>query len=271
MRPETKVQIARLSHTLLTAVVVLFLLGGLVLVLCAGLDINPFRETTTSLLVASFLGLIGLAAIVLILNVATNLSLIADARIEELKIQASGGVSRKWFVAFFAVALALVGLVFGGTYLSKEKYLRDVRSQADDVLTSNQNLLDEISHRLVSGQLEDYRRIWEIRNFLESQRSGLPSLNVIYSGRFEGKLAFYRVNDYYPVDSQKTYTPTYFACTKNLDCEYLTNFFSGANVGVLQKYTLREDQFYIYIPFVGKEARFVLLFQRQNSYGKIGS
>jgi len=62
-----------------------------------------------------------------------------------------------------------------------------------------------------------------------------------------------------------------FTCTQNLDCDYLTKFFSGALADVLQKYTMRNDQFYIYIPVVEKDARFVLLFARQNSYGKIGS
>jgi len=68
-----------------------------------------------------------------------------------------------------------------------------------------------------------------------------------------------------------TYAPTYFACTQKLDCEYLARFLSGENVGILQKYTMRDDQFYIYMPFVGKEARFVMLFDRRNSYGKLRS
>lgn len=271
MQLETKAQIAKVTLSLLTAVVALFLLGVLVLVLCAGLQVNPFRETTTSFLVAAFMGLTGIAAVLVLLNVATNVSLIADAKIAELKIDAKRGVSRKWLVAFFAVALALTGMVFAGTYLSKEKYLRIVRAQADELLRTNQNLLDETSHLLASGKPEDYKRIGDIRTFLSSQRSGLPSLTVIYSGRFADKLAFYRVNDYFPVDYERSYAPTYFACSPNLDCDYLTRFFSGAKVDVLQKYTIREDQFYIYLPVIGKEARFVLLFERQNSYGKIGS
>jgi hypothetical protein len=56
-----------------------------------------------------------------------------------------------------------------------------------------------------------------------------------------------------------------------LDCDYLTKFFSGEKVDILRKYTVRDDQFYIYIPYSGKESRFVLLFNRSNSYGKLGS
>lgn len=272
MQLDTKVQIAKATLSLLTVVASLFFLGVIVFVLCAGLQINPFRETTTSFLIAAFVGLIGVAAVLVLLNVATNVSLIADSKIADLRIEPRRGVLRKWFVVFFAVAVALVGLVFAGTYLSKERYLAIVRGQADEVLGTNKGLLDEVSRLLASGRPEDYKRIAEIRTFLENQRSGLPNLTVIYSGKFADKPTFYRINEYFPSDQEnRIYTPTYFTCTQNLDCDYLMRFFSGEKVDVLQKYTVRNDQFYIYIPFVGKEARFILLFDRRNSYGKLGS
>src|SRR6266581_7252261 len=267
MELETKAQIARATLSLLVVVASLFFLGVLVLVLCAGLEVNPFRETTTSFLVAAFAGLAGVAAVLVLLNVATNISLIADAKIAELPIESRRGVLRKWLVAFGLAAATLVTLVFVGTYLSKERFLG-----ADEVLRTNKNLLGEISRLLASGKGEDYKRIAEIRTFLQNQRSGLPQLTVIYSGRFADKLAFYRVNEYFPENQEtRAYAPTYFTCTQNLDCEYLTRFFSGERVDILQKYTLRDDQFYIYMPFIGNEARFVLLFDRRNSYGKLGS
>ncbi len=267
MELETKALIARATLSLLVVVASLFLLGVLVLVLCAGLEVNPFRETTTSFLVAAFAGLAGVAAVLVLLNVATNISLIADAKIAELPIESRRGVLRKWLVAFGLAAATLVTLVFVGTYLSKERFLG-----ADEVLRTNKNLLGEISRLLASGKGEDYKRIAEIRTFLQNQRSGLPQLTVIYSGRFADKLAFYRVNEYFPENQEtRAYAPTYFTCTQNLDCEYLTRFFSGERVDILQKYTLRDDQFYIYMPFIGNEARFVLLFDRRNSYGKFGS
>jgi hypothetical protein len=271
MQLETKAQIAKTTLSLLTLVTSLFLLGILVLVLCVGLQINPFRETTTSFLAAAFAGLAGVAAVLVLLNVATNVSLIADAKISELKINANRSVLRKWSVAFFLVAGALVCFIFVGTYLSKERYLRVVRGQADEVLKANTGLLEEISRLLASGKPEDYKRILEIRTFLQNQRSELPQLTIVYSGKFENKLAFYRVEYFDWKQDRSEYTPTYFPCTKNLDCDYLTKFFSGEKVDILQEYTVRNDQFYIYIPFSGRESRFVLLFDRRNSYGKIGS
>jgi len=272
MQLSTKTQIAKATLSLLTFVAALFLLGVLVLVLCVGLEINPFRETTTSFLGAAFAGLIGVAAVLVLVNVATNVSLIADAKIAELKIEPRRGVLRRWGVAFLVTAVALVGLVFGGTYLSKERYLAVVHAQTEEVLRENNNLLEEISRLLASGKFEDYKRVSEIRNFLENQRSGLPNLTVIYPGTFEGKLTFYEIGGYlYYDEAKKIYTPAYFGCTQNRDCDYLKRFFSGQKVDVLEKYTIREDQFYIYIPFEGKGSRLVLLFDSRHSYGKIGS
>jgi len=272
MEIDIKAQVAKATLNLLAIVVGLFLLGVLVIVLCAGLGINPFKETTTSFLIAAFIGLIGVAIVLVLLNVATNISLIADARIADLGVAPRRELQKKWAAAFFIAAVAVAGLVFGGTYLSKERYLRVVHAQADEVLKQNESLLDETSRLLASGKFEDYKRIYEIRTFLENQRSGLPQLTMIYQGKFTGKPAFYGINGYFRADEEKRiYTPQYFACTANMDCDYLAKFFASEKVDILQKYTFRNDQFYIYIPYSGKETRFVLLFERSNSYGKLGS
>lgn len=272
MKLETKAQIAKVSLLLLSMVASLFFLGLIILVLCTGLHINPFRETTTSFLLAVFCGLIGAAAVLVLLNVATNISLIADAKIAELGVAPSRPRLRTLSIGFVAVAIGLVCLIYAGTYLSKEKYLSVVRTQADDVLKENKKLLEEISALLVSGRTEDYRRICDISTFLKHQRSGLPELTVIYSGKFADKRALFELQDHYPGNLENnTYTPSYFACTANLDCDYLKQFFSGEKVDILQKYTMRDDKFYIYIPFSGNKARFVLLFHRSNPYGKFGS
>jgi hypothetical protein len=272
MELGTKAQIAKSTLTLLAVVVSLFLLGVIVLILCVGLQINPFREITTSFLIALFVGLIGVATILVLLNLATNISLIAEAKIAELRVEPNQRLAGKWLRVFCLVAVILVGLVFAGSYLSKEKYLGIVHNQAEEVLTENKGLLEEVSGLLVSGKAQDFKRIYDIRDFLANQRSGLPQLTLLYSGRFSDKLALYKIGQYFPGDPDKgTYNPVYFACTKNLDCDYLTKFFSGESVDTLQKYTVRDDEFYIYLPVVGKQTRFVLLFERRNSYGKIGS
>src|SRR5205823_13107211 len=128
MQPGTKVQIARTTLSLLTLVASLFLLGVLVLVLCVGLEINPFKETTTSFLIATFVGLIGVAAVLVLLNISVNMSLLADARIAELKIEPRRGFLRCCVIAFFVIAVASVAVGFDGPYLLNAAYLEFVHA-----------------------------------------------------------------------------------------------------------------------------------------------
>jgi hypothetical protein len=272
MNLETKAQIGRWSLTLLILVIGLVCLGVLVVILCAGLDINPFRETTSAILGATFVGLIGIVAALFLLNVATDISMIAEASIAGLKIEPRAGALKKWVWGFGAAALALVLLVLAGTYFSRYRYLDVVQEQANEVLKENDNLLAEISQRLAAGQTADFKRIMEIRNFLLHQRTGLPNMTIIFSGKFGDKLALYEIGNAYWVDPEmKNYQPPYFECRRNFDCDYLKAFFAGEKVDVLKKFTIRGSQFNIYVPYTGKETRFVLMFDSQNSYGKIGS
>ena len=272
MNIETKAKISKVTLSLLAFAASIFLVGILVLVLCAGLQINPFKETTTGFLIASFIGLIGISAILVLLNVATNISLIADAKIAELHVVLPEYSLRKWAITFIAIALIIVGFIFGGNYISKEKYIAVVQLQAEEILKENSDLLENISTLLSKGKPEDFKKIYEIRDFLEKQRRNLPELTLIYSSKFEGKLALYQIQSYFDGDVEKNkYNQIYFTCTKDFDCDYLKGFFSGQMKEALQKYSMRDEQFYIYIPFIGKNSRFVLLFERRNSYGKIGS
>jgi hypothetical protein len=268
---ETKVQIARTSLSLLLLVAVIFLLGVVVLVVCAGLQINPFRETTTSFLLAMFMGLIGVAAILVLLNVATNISLIADARIAELQVEPRPGILKKWVVMFACTAAVLVGFVFLGTYLSKERYLQVVGQQVNEVVKDNRPSFDEIGRLLISGKPEDFKRIGEIYTYLATRRPDLSQLTIIYSGKLGDKVVFFKTLPYYYDPNAQNNLRTFYTCVPKIDCDYLNKFFSGGDAEVLRKYTLRDDRFYFYVPVTTRDSRFVLLFERWNSYGKIGS
>ncbi|MBI5171526.1 MAG: hypothetical protein HY986_01470, partial [Candidatus Melainabacteria bacterium] len=236
------------------------MLGILVMVFCAGLRINPFREKTTSFLIAAFSGLIGLALILVLLNVATNISLIADAKTTQPGRPSSTAELVPWVTVLLGTAGAIVCMIFAGTNYSKKKLLQLVRSQADEMLKENEQLLCEISSLLAQGQAADYRRVWQIREFLNNQRKDLPDLTIVYSGHFGEKTAYYQIGRYFHgEEGEPTYKPEYFPCSPNHDCDYLKEFFSGSKVEVLQKHTTDEG-YCIYFPVIGKESRFILLF-----------
>ena len=121
MKLETKVQIAKTSLSLLVIVAVVFLLGVVVLVVCTGLQINPFRETTTSFLLAMFTGLIGVAAILVLFVTA------------EFSEKIAGGISEYYSLIIFALS----GMLFAASandfamlFVSIEPDLVDVPRRA---------------------------------------------------------------------------------------------------------------------------------------------
>lgn len=251
----------------------LFLLALVVLVVCAGLQINPFRETTTSFLISVFFGLIGAAAILVLLNVAASISLIAESRVAELQLQPEGHVTKRWTLMFLVAACIAVAAVALGTYYSKERYIGIVRKQADEVVSQNRAQLEELGQLLNSDKFEDRKRVSEIQAFLANRRRDLPQMTLIYPGKFEDKLVFFRTRDYSfgnfgdAADDHRLY----YTCVRGTDCDYLTKFFSGQSEEVMQKYSWRDERFFIYVPVTTAAGRFVLLFDRWNSFGKIGS
>lgn len=269
MRLETKIQLSSLSLRALSLAAALFVVGLFVIVLCLGLGVNPFREQTTSLLISSFMGLIGLCTVSVLLSVAANLSILADVRL------ASTGVAPPRFPAMWLLILGVVSIIIAAgigasTYYSKQRYLTVVLGQALEVATENSDIIEDIARLSAKTDLESYTQIAKKVQYLKSQREGLPDLQIIFQSQRGGKLSLRRAGDY-NYSSQTAFEPPYYACRKEVDCDYLKAFFDGKNVKSKSDYTLKDDMFYVYLPVVTSAGRIVLLFDKQNHYGKVGS
>lgn len=275
---QTKARLSRATLILLCWVAVAFILGVSVLTLCAGLNINPFHERATTLLFAAFFGLIGAAFGLFLLNVAINISIIADARISELpSTNSQASIPKKWIIYTLAAALLVTTFLVGSSYFSKKTYMSLVRSQAEDILQHNSSLLDQIATKLAAnGDARDYKEISDILKFLQSQRANLPNITLLYSGTFASKTTYYQLtgDGRYSLEAPKpgdSYAHVYFSCKPEIDCEYIQNFFSGNNAEPMEHFSFRSDEFTIYLPYVINGKRFILLFARWNRYGKLGS
>lgn len=278
MRLTTKAQLSRATLMLLCLVAFAFILGVAVLTLCAGLNINPFRESTTSILFAGFFGLIGASLGLFLLNVAINISLIADAKIAELPSSISqASLPRKWIVYLAGTAIGITAILIGSSYYSKTQYMELVRVQAEEILQDNNALLEKIAAKLQAGsEKKHYAEIYETIRFLQNQRDSLPNITLIYTGTFSGKPAYYQLAGSRGFsDSEakqdENYIHQYYSCDQEKDCDYIKNFFAGGKAEPLQHFSFRSDEFAIYLPYIINEKRFILSFARWNRYGKFGS
>lgn len=274
----TKAQISKATLYILCFVTAFLLLGIVTMVICAGLAVNPFKESTSGFLEGLFGALIGVSIVSLFLNVATNLSLIADAKIAELKIKSDKGQLVRWFYIFLGICVALTVLIGGSAYLSKQSYLSGVLSQANEIVAANGEMIKKIGLLLEAAEpnnKEHYEKAAGIVNFLSSQRKDLPYLTLIFDSPFEGKRGLYKIseNDVCFGDrcEKGKFEKRYYRCEVDIDCAYLKSFFEGQETSIMQKLTIDDDQFYIYVPFVMENnRRFVLLFNKHNRYGSLG-
>ncbi len=271
MNIETKAQLSKTTLYVLMLVASCIIVGTVVIILCTGLSINPFRERTSGFLVASFMGLIGIAFVSLFLNVAANLSLLAEAKILEQRVDASRHGLRPWFIGVALATFSGIAVVAGGARLSERKFLAVVRGQAEEILSENDDAVVKIGVALKAKRLEALSDMPDLIHFLESRRRDLPDLELIYAGEFQGKRALRVIRKYNwnGPQAQKA-PPPYFECDRSVDCDYLSRFFDGQKSDVLEKISDR-DSYRIYFPEERDGMRFVLLFGRTQSYGKLGS
>ncbi len=266
MDAQSRRGLSGLTFYLLVLIAAVLTVGAIDLVFCAGLGINPFRERTTGFLIAGFIALMGLAVLAFLLNVATNLSLIADRSVVERSTKPFP--IRRVFAGVGVGSIVTLVIIGVGTWSSQQRFLSVVQEQTQEMLAQNQDIVDRIGSRLAAGQRSDFEQIAKAITFLKAQRRDLPNLTVIYGGKFSGKDALFQANDYVPSDR---FEPRYYECRQNRDCEYLKAFLGGKDQPVLKHIDRSSDDFYLYYPVVTEGARFVLLLERHQRYGKLGS
>lgn len=271
MRIESKAQLSKVTLILLILITCFFTMGIILGVVAITFHLNPFREMTTTFLMMAFLGSIGLATATLFLNVATNLSLIADSKISELKLSSKQNGLRPWFIGLSGVTVIVLAFIVLGSTYSEKTSLKVTQSQVNEVLNENKDLLNQVAKLIQDGSAPKIKKVSEIIRFLRNQRAGLPYLTLIYSGSFEDRLALYEMSDSFSADEKGTFQPRYYQCTQEIDCTYLRDFFKTGNLQTMEKLVRKTNAFYIYFPFQIDGVRFVLLFTRYQNYGKIGS
>jgi len=263
--------ISRFSLYIILAVVLLLSIAIGIGLLCAGLNINPFSARITSLMAALFAGSIGLAAVAMLLNMAVNLSIIADRNSGIFNAEGNAAILKKYSKIYLLVILATALIVIAGTFASRYHYKTQLRQQAAGIIAQNTAIIDKIKTAVISGQDADLNTIPDKLEFLTKQRQDFPGVLLLYSGQYESKTALYQMGYWSKTSDLKLFKKSYYSCRQNLDCEYLNNFFGGKNTAPLQHIDYTRDTYLVYQPFAMDGARFVLLFSKQENYGKLGN
>ena len=263
-----KARLSQFSLKGLLAVVCFYIVSIVVLLTCVAFGANPFKENMTAFLFAAFVGSLGLALCCLFLNIAANLSRIAEKESNVAPESSESGL-KKWIYVTVFCSVVAVALVLLGDYYSKMKLLAITRKQADSVVTENTDILDQIAKDINSNNPESKQRAVQAIKFIGGQRRDLPNVMLVYPGKIGEKAALIRLSTW--SSFKETPTDEYYECDQAADCSFLKKFFAGEDVGTLEWYNESSSSYDIYVPVKTANGNFVLKFSKTQRYGKFGS
>lgn len=271
---KTNADIARWTLNGLLLIVSFLVAAIVVLVVSTGLQFVPFREDTAMALLAAFMGGIGLSVILLVLNIAANLSMIAAVKLEQhqhtapyLAMHSKIG---RWFA--FAGILVTLGLAvtIGGTVYSKYKFRDIFTAQSHNLIVENEALLKNIGKKLGHIGTAERRDVANAAKVLESKEKNITEVQVIWAQEVMGQKSYSIQGDYF-YSSEGNDHPDWFKCETPELCTWFQSFFSGKDVRPYFEFAFMGDEYNAYMPVISDGARYVLWLSKKQSYGKIGS
>lgn len=271
MKLAFKHQLSHVSLNVITAVLAILIAATGIFIVSLTFDLNPFNERTSQFLLLAFFSLIGMASAGLMLNIAANLSIMADQRMKEVTETSSSTRLKYWFLGVGAAFLMGIGIILLAHEDSDAKVFELVKVQSEKVLAEQQSLVNEMANLVKSNDPGQLRKIPEILKFIESRRADLPSLILIYPGTFNNQRALYQLESHSLDANQGSFKASYYTCRENIDCDYLNEFFNGQKVEKRNHKSKTKNDFSVYYPFEIDGQKFILLFSRWQNYGKYGS
>lgn len=272
---DIKRSVSKISFLFICFVVTLLFIGTCVLITTLAFGVNPFKSGTSGLLSFSFFSLLGMSVVALMVNVAANLSLIAEEKNKEVQRVASKSIDGKkvlriWgavTVGLSAIIIATIVVLDSGSEKMKFKFVEEMSSE---VLTQSAKLIDKIAADLKSNDLARLAEIPKKLDFIRRQKQDLPELLMIYSEDFEGQVAYRVINSWNlsPLLQEQKYP--FYSCTQDIDCEQIKTFFETGN---LKSFSVKQkglDEYSVYYPFELNGARFILMFNKGMRFGSVG-
>jgi len=268
MRTNNKIKLVNLTTWIMLITVSIIAFWFIGFVVSNTFDLNVFAQKSSTF-IYSFIGFS--AVLVLcsaILNISLNIGIIADNTGSDKESSRNNAIGRKFYLAITTIILGLIAFLFLGDYQTRKNTRDKLTDSSDYIVKTYAESINKLGPCLVdTGKVA---RIPEILKFLSDQKSEFPSVLLITSGKYDGQLTFLEIGQYDGERSLKKplYGNSFYRC-EDYDCKYLTEFFTGKASRTF--FWTRENDYKLYYPFDMRGVRFILLFTKHQSHGKIGS
>lgn len=267
MKITTKLQLSKITTLIIiftTLAILVWLVGFIISVT---FKLSVFDADALVFLFAVLAGAFILILCSAILNIVINMSLIAEKNIKKLENNGSE-ISYKKIALFFGLAVLTIGcFLFLGDFISKNDAKNILIQEAQDIVSRYPNSINVLKKGLSDKNY--LKEIPDTLKFLSSVKKEFPYVLLITSDKFNNDTVYLYITQWSSKNdlSLPLYGHAFYECNKK-DCEYLSKVFFKNS---LQQYFYQADQdFNLYIPFSENGKRFVLLFSKNQRYGKIG-
>ncbi|MGE0079347.1 MAG: hypothetical protein AB7S48_15915 [Bacteroidales bacterium] len=269
MKQSLKVKISNLTTWVMTGTIALIILWFIGFIVSETFNLNVFTSRTSEF----FFSFIGFAFVLVtcaaILNISLNISLIADSKIQEMRLDDSKTVITKKFIYTSGlIVILLIAFLFAGDFLSRQNEKIKLVNEAEDLITRYEKSIEELS--LFIQDTSQIDKIPEFLNVLSNQKEAFSTVTILTSAKYKNETVFLEISGWTTKESLKKpyFGNSFYKCNMK-DCDYLMNIFEK---GKTDSYFWTEKNNYkYYYPFEKNGKKMLLLFSKYQRYGKIGS
>jgi len=268
MKSSNKIKLANLTTwtmVITISFITIFFIGFIV---TNTFDLNVFTSRASNF-IFSFIGFSSVIVLCsAILNISLNISIIADSKKQELQINETSFVSKKFLLSTLAGVIIIVSFLFAGDYITRENEKNKLVSEANDIITRYKASIDKIP--ICLADTSKIGGIPEILKFLSNQKQEFASVALITTSTYNRQLTFLEINEFDNEENLKKpfYNYSFYKCQIQ-DCEYLKEYFTGKTKE--NYFWTQKNDYKFYFPFDNKGKKYILLFTRYERNGKIGS
>lgn len=268
MKSNSKIKLANLTIKLMAFTVLVIILWFLIFIVSTTFNLNVFASKTTDFFMMIISAAIAIIICSAFLNISLNISLIADSKIREMKLEPAIKFGKKMFITFGLIFILIVSFLFIGDYLSRNKEKHLLYNECEDIVQRYDKSINEITECLADEN--KLKEIPSILQFLSNQKAEFPDVQIITSVDFNGQIAYLTITGYANAEDlgKPFFNNSFYQCNLK-DCDYLKSVFEDD----LDKihFWSEESDYRLYYPVKTNKAHFVLLFSKYTRYGKFGS
>ena len=260
--------LVKLSNTIGIISIIMLIYWVFIFISITVFGLKVFKENMSETFYLSVFGILTLMSGSLIINVMFNLTRIAEKHNQDNVTSPKNTSKRLWLIFILSFPLIL-GLLFGGDYLTSRKKERMLIASAKSIIESNR----EKSDKLLNYSF-DRKWIIETSNILDiysKTDTHFPHVSVIVADNIDNSRVFLGFGTYYSsrIDAMEPLKKDFIRETTKSERDYLHKVFSE-NYNTV-RFTAKHGKYKLFYPYFKDGKRIVLYFSDYQQYGKVGS